>query len=571
MATSLPSLPGETTCIAARRVLVLAPHFDDEVLGCGGLLIQLVRGGAEVRVLFLSDGSGGEEAVGDRRAYAERRRAEAHAVARHLGFAAVEELGARDGALAGDRNAIADRIGALLRSHPPDLLLVPSPTEITADHRSVFLALCDVLSPLREGDDLHGIMQGVTILLYEVNHPAHPDLLVDVGAEMPALEAAIRLYESQLERHNYLDCAVGLRRYRTLSLPSNVRAAEGYRRLSASDFATHSPRQLVEHLGGVSTPRAVEGGPRVSVVVRTFNRPDFLREALASLAASEYRNLEIVLVNDGGAAPEVPSAYPFPLLRVDLPANRGRAAAAGAGVDAATGPYVAFLDDDDLIAPEHFTVLVGAAAATGARVVYSDAAVGIYEPGPDGWRCRERRLPYSRDFDPDFLLLDNYIPFHTLLMERAACLEVGPFDASLPFFEDWDFLIRLSASCAFHHLRRVTCEYRHFEGAGEQILGRAPRERPDFLAMKARILSKHAGLLTPERLARAVDTMRAEAVECGELRRVVTDQGGHLERTHAEIKRLGKIIETLQKNVSTLENHPVLRLYRRLRGVGRRA
>ncbi len=103
MATSLPSLPGETTRITARRVLVLAPHFDDELLGCGGLLIQLAAGGAEVRVLFLSDGSGGEEAVGDREAYAARRRGEAQAVARLLRFAGIEELGARDGFLAADR------------------------------------------------------------------------------------------------------------------------------------------------------------------------------------------------------------------------------------------------------------------------------------------------------------------------------------------------------------------------------------------------------------------------------------------------------------------------------------
>jgi LmbE family N-acetylglucosaminyl deacetylase len=48
--------PGRTTALSARRVLVLAPHFDDEVLGCGGTLVQLARRGAAVRVLFLSDG-----------------------------------------------------------------------------------------------------------------------------------------------------------------------------------------------------------------------------------------------------------------------------------------------------------------------------------------------------------------------------------------------------------------------------------------------------------------------------------------------------------------------------------
>jgi hypothetical protein len=147
------------------------------------------------------------------------------------------------------------------------------------------------------------------------------------------------------------------------------------------------------------------------------------------------------------------------------------------------------------------------------RVAYTDAAVAAYELDGDGWACRERRLPYSRDFDPDVLLVDNYIPFNTLLIERGLFAEAGPFDPSLPFFEDWDFLIRLSAITPFHHLARVTCEYRHFRGGGHHIFGERPRERADFLEMKARVIAKHAARLGPETLARAVDTLRTELVE----------------------------------------------------------
>ena len=104
------------------------------------------------------------------------------------------------------------------------------------------------------------------------------------------------------------------------------------------------------------------------------------------------------------------------------------------------------------------------------RVAYTDAAVGIYELDAEtGWRCVERRLPYSRDFDPDRLLVDNYIPFNTLLIERDLFAEVGPFDGAFAFFEDWDFLIRLARRAVLHHLPRVTCEYRHFRGAGHHV------------------------------------------------------------------------------------------------------
>ncbi len=494
--------PGWTERVRAASALVLAPHYDDEVLGCGGLLVQLAAAGAAVRVLFLTDG--GEEGG--------RRREEAVRVCQLLGLAGCDHLGLPDGALDRHLDAVVQGIRRALLSQRPELLLVPSPLEVSRDHRAAFAALHRLLAPLRAGDGDQEALGGLRILLYEVNHPGHPDLLVDVSAEAPVLAQAMAAYASQEERHPYWNAALGLRRFRTLTLGPGVELAEGYRRLRIDDFTTRSPAQLVRHLGGLPEIHEVREGPRVSVIVRTRDRPLLLAEALASLAQGEYRRAEVVLVNDGGEPPAVPEDYPLPVVRIDLAGNRGRAAAAGAGVAAATGDHVAFLDDDDLAAPEHLATLAGLVSAAGVRVAYTDAAVAVYELDGEGWTCRERRLPYSRDFDADVLLVDNYIPFNTLLIERRLFAEVGPFDASLPFFEDWDFLIRLSAVTAFHHLARVTCEYRHFRGGGHHVFGERPRERADFLAVKARVLAKHASRLPPETLARAVDTLRSELV-----------------------------------------------------------
>ena len=503
--------PGWTERVRAGSALVLAPHYDDEVLGCGGLLAQLAAAGAAVRVLFLTDGGGGE-GIADRESYGRRRREEGVQVCQLFGFAGCDHLGLPDGALDRHLDQAVQGIRRALLSQRPELLLAPSPLEASRDHRAAFAALHRLLAPLRDGDAEEELLRGLRILLYEVNHPAHPDLLVDISAEAALLAEAMAVYRSQEERHPYWNAGAGLRRFRTLSLAPTVELAEGYRRLRVEDFTTRSAAQLVRHLGGLPEIHEVREGPRISVIVRTRDRPALLAEALASLAAGEYRRAEVVLVNDGGEPPAVAAGYPLPVVRIDLAENRGRAAAAEAGIAAATGDYVAFLDDDDLAAPEHLATLAGLVSAAGVRVAYTDAAVAVYELDGDGWTCRERRLPYSRDFDPDVLLVDNYIPFNTLLIERALFAEAGPFDPSLPFFEDWDFLIRLSAFTSFHHLARVTCEYRHFRGGGHHVFGERPRERADFLAVKARVLAKHAGRLQPETLARAVDTLRAELV-----------------------------------------------------------
>jgi len=506
--------PGWTERVRAANALVLAPHYDDEVLGCGGLLAQLAAAGAAVRVLFLTDGGGGEEKAADAEAYRLRRREEGVQVCEILGLAGCDHLGLPDGALDRHLDEAVQGIRRALLSQRPELLLVPSPLEISRDHRAAFASLHRLLAPVRDGDADRELLQGLRVLLYEVNHPGHPGLLVDVTAEAPVLARAMAAYASQEERHPYWNAGLGLRRFRTLSLPPGVELAEGYRRLRLEDFTTRSPAQLVRHLGGLPEIHEVREGPRISVVVRTRNRPELLGEALASLAAGEYRRAEIVLVNDGGEPPAIPEGFPLSVVRVDLAENRGRAAAAEAGVAAATGEYISFLDDDDLAAPEHLATLAGLVSGTQVRVAYTDAAVALYEldGDGDGWRCRERRLPYSRDFDPDVLLVDNYIPFNTLLIERRLFAETGPFDPSLPFFEDWDFLIRLSAVVPFHHLARVTCEYRHFRGGGHHVFGESPRERADFLEVKARVLAKHASRLEPDKLARAVDTLRAELV-----------------------------------------------------------
>lgn len=545
------SPPGTTEEIHARSALVLAPHFDDEVLGCGGLVAQLTAAGAVVRVLFLSDGSGAVPAETDRADHSARRRREAGQAAEVLGLAGIDHLNLPDGSLDQRVDEMVRGIKRAILSLRPELLLVTSPLEGSPDHRAAFLAVHEILGGVRPGDELSALVASLRILAYEVNQPFYPNLLVDVSDQVATIEKAMACYASQQEQHDYLGARLGLLRFRTLTLEPEVRAVEAYRRLTSQDFATRGPTRLVAEMGGSPELVAIEQGPTISVVVRTKDRPQLLAEALASLAAGTYRRAEVVVVNDGGRSPELPTDYPVALRKVDLEPNQGRARAANAGVAAATGEFIAFLDDDDLCAPEHLATLAGLVRAAGVRVAYTDAAVGVYEPDADeGWRCRERRLPYSRDFDADLLLFDNYIPFNTLLIDRRLFAEVGELDPELPFFEDWDFLIRLAARTRFHHLARVTCEYRQFRGAGHHILGDDPRKRADFLEMKARVLAKHAARLTPEVIARIVDVLRAETVNEQE---VTARQRAEIQEAEERYHRLNGRLASLEIHSKVLE------------------
>jgi LmbE family N-acetylglucosaminyl deacetylase len=557
--------PGQTTRVHARRALVLAPHYDDDVFGCGGLLIQLADASTALRVVFVSDGSGGAEVTRSQETYAQRRRDEAIAALKIVGVDDVGHLDLPDGALAQHIPEIEHAIADELAEHHPDLVLAPSPLEITPDHQAVFAALHRVLTELRGDAELD--MAALRVLLYEVNHPAYPNLLIDISSELERLSKAVGCHESQLELHRYDEAALGMRRYRTLSLPHEVRAAEGYYELSLRDLQTRSLDGLIVWLGGIPEAHAVQAGPLVSVIVRTMDRPDFLAQALASIAASTYRQVELIVVNDGGKTPTVPDSFPFPHRIVDLPTSQGRAAAANAGVEAATGAYVVFLDDDDLMETEHLATLVGLVSAGGVRVAYTDAAVGIYELDPgQGWRLVERRLPYSRDFSAPLLLLDNYIPFNTLIIDRELLIEAGNFDIDLPFFEDWDMLIRLSSLTELHHLATVTCEYRHFRGGQHHAFGERPSERSDFLEVKTRVITKHWRRVDVGLIAGVVAQLRAEAVELAEraaqgsrLERKLIDLEGSYHRLNGEAVALRSEREDMaadrQRLMTTLRQH----------------
>ena len=128
---------------------MLAPHQDDEVLGCGGLAAQLAAAGSAVRVLFLTDGGGGAEKVEDPRRLPAAAGARSPAKACEiLGLAGCDHLGLPDGALEHHLDAAAEGIRRAILTQRPELLLVPSPLEISRDHRAAFAALHRLLAPV---------------------------------------------------------------------------------------------------------------------------------------------------------------------------------------------------------------------------------------------------------------------------------------------------------------------------------------------------------------------------------------------------------------------------------------
>src|SRR5687768_11665247 len=96
--------------------------------------------------------------------------------------------------------------------------------------------------------------------------------------------------------------------------------------------------------------------PGVSVIVRTVDRPPLLREALASLANQTFRDFEVIVVRDGGTGTIDDVArdfFPYLELRVIQLEPQGRVTALNEGLKAARGDWICYLDDDDIVYPNH--------------------------------------------------------------------------------------------------------------------------------------------------------------------------------------------------------------------------
>jgi glycosyltransferase involved in cell wall biosynthesis len=219
-------------------------------------------------------------------------------------------------------------------------------------------------------------------------------------------------------------------------------------------------------------------GPVVTVLVPTFNRRRYFAEALASVVCQSYRNLQIILINDGGedVSDIVNSFGDQRLMFIDRKENRGKAHSLNEALAQAEGKYVAYLDDDDLYYPNHIETLVDALEnQTDCQVAYSDLYKVHCQVCPDGNRkVLSKVVEISRDFDRFVMLYYNHV-LHVSLMHRRDLLEkTGLYNEDVNVLIDWDMTRRLVFFSDLYHVPEITGEF--YQPAGKcdriSVLGR---------------------------------------------------------------------------------------------------
>jgi LmbE family N-acetylglucosaminyl deacetylase len=210
--------------------MVLAPHPDDESLGCGGTMALLSAAGAEVTLVVATDGEATHGSARSAHDTARSRRDEAHEAGRVLG-AEVRLLGHADGALADTTGALAADVAALLQERRPEVLFLPWFLDGHPDHRALSTALA-LVSRLPEG---------LEVWAYETWTALVPNRLVDITSVISRKEEALAVHRTAAQAFD-LTAGLGLSRWRSVHGLLGRGHAEAFLALPVADYLALAAR-----------------------------------------------------------------------------------------------------------------------------------------------------------------------------------------------------------------------------------------------------------------------------------------------------------------------------------------
>ena len=267
-------------------------------------------------------------------------------------------------------------------------------------------------------------------------------------------------------------------------------------------MATNHPQQFDESQSAPSRApdeehqSPTQSLPLVSVIMPAFNSARYIQESIDSVLAQDYPNNELIVIDDGStdSTVELVSDYGN-RVRLITQQNQGAAVARNAGLKAARGDYIAFIDSDDVWLPGKLTTQI--------RHLQHHPDVGIvyarwhkWKPDNSGEFPPPATFNVSgadtHDSDPGItqdgsgwlytrLLFTSKLHTITVVARRSVVEVVGDFDTTLKRGQDYDYWIRASRETRIHQLDQPLALYRlHDDGC----MTKYPNVNYEFLVVQ---------------------------------------------------------------------------------------
>jgi glycosyltransferase involved in cell wall biosynthesis len=237
----------------------------------------------------------------------------------------------------------------------------------------------------------------------------------------------------------------------------------------------------------------------VSVVTAAYNMGGYIAETLGSVLGQDYPQVESIVVDDGSTDDTASVLQGYADNRrvtVVRQSNAGQTVAKNRGIHEARGEFIAFCDADDTWRRDKLSCQLPRFADPAVAVVYSD----IECVDGQGQALPYYDIPHYEGRVTAPLLIDNFVPFPTVVVRAAVLRAAGGFDESLTMSIDYDLWLRISVNHLFAFVPERLANYRVWEGQMSKKTG----ERLDnFMRLLDRFLSDNPQAATRREIDRA--------------------------------------------------------------------
>lgn len=220
-------------------ILVLSPHFDDDIIGCGGTLLKYRKQGNDIHILYLTNGQKGNPGAISNETISMIRYNEAREAANILGISLnnIYCLNLEDGCVDSYVNNV--ELGVIINNINPILVFTPYILDIHPDHRATNTVFANFLN---YNDNIN--IKIKDIIMYEVWTPLLYNLCINITEDISVKIQALERHRTQLSIMNYIDMVTSLNAYRASFFNNKMyKYVEAFYHCSVEEY-----KQLMNHV-----------------------------------------------------------------------------------------------------------------------------------------------------------------------------------------------------------------------------------------------------------------------------------------------------------------------------------
>jgi glycosyltransferase involved in cell wall biosynthesis len=235
---------------------------------------------------------------------------------------------------------------------------------------------------------------------------------------------------------------------------------------------------------------------RVSVIIPTYNRDNFIRSAIISVLNQTYQDYDIVIVDDGSTDNTELVVNSFSCSKIKYirhKKNMGEAESRNTGITNSNSEFIAFIDDDDEWMPDKLELQIKLMSQ--CEVQIGGIYTGVLTIDMESGKIVDKLIPHKRGYIYNDLLVENCVFTPSTILLKVECFKkVGLFDRTIKYGPDYDMWVRISKEYHYEYIKEPLVKYYIHKN---KLSGNYPK----YIEGAEEILKKYGEVLSKHKMA----------------------------------------------------------------------